>query len=161
MTPGSHLPALGRRGGGWVSLQLAFLAVAVAAGVFGAAWPAPARYWLAASGGLFALAGAALLVGGGLGLGRQLTPFPRPVADGTLRQDGVYGVVRHPIYGGVLLLILGWALISAPLVILPLGLAAIFLDAKSRREEAWLVEQYPGYTAYRRGVRRRFIPWLW
>jgi protein-S-isoprenylcysteine O-methyltransferase Ste14 len=160
-TTQTRLPSLGRRGGGWVSLQVAFLGAAVGAGVFGAAWPAPTRAWLAASGGLFALAGAALLVGGGVGLGRQLTPFPRPVADGVLRQDGVYGLVRHPIYGGVLLLVLGWALISSPVALLPLGLATIFLDAKRRREEAWLVEQYPGYADYRLLVRRRFIPWLW
>ena len=160
MTPRS-LPALGRRGGGWVALQVAFLCAAVAAGVFGMAWPKPARYWLAASGALFALAGVALLVGGGLGLGRQLTPFPRPVTNGTLRQDGVYAMVRHPIYGGALLLILGWALITSPLAMLPLGLAAIFLDAKRRREEAWLVEQYPDYADYRLHVCRRFIPWIW
>ena len=157
----TRLPSLGRRGGGWVSLQFAFFLTAVGAGVFGAAWPAPARHWLAASGGLVALAGAALLVGGGVGLGRQLTPFPRPIADGALRQDGVYGMVRHPIYGGALLLILCWALISSPVALLPLVLATIFLDAKRRREEAWLVEQYPGYADYRLLVRRRFLPWLW
>ena len=161
MTPESRLPALGRRGGGWVGLQVAFLGAAVAAGVFGIAWSTPARYWLAAAGALFAFAGAALLLGGGIGLGRQLTPFPRPVADGALRQDGVYRMVRHPIYGGALLLTLGWALISSPLAMLPLGFAAIFFDAKRRREEAWLVEQYPGYTDYQLRVRRCFVPWIW
>ena len=65
------------------------------------------------------------------------------------------------MYGGALLLILGWALVSSPLVLLPLALAAFFLYAKSRREEAWLVEQHPGYSEYRRQVPRRFIPWVW
>lgn len=157
----SRLPALGRRGGGWVSLQVAFLAAAVATGVLGPAWPGTARPWLAVAGGVAALAGAGLLVGGGVGLGRQLTPFPRPVANGALRRDGVYGLVRHPMYGGALLLILGWALLSSPLALLPLGLAAVFLDAKRRREEAWLVEQHPGYAEYRLQVPRRFIPWVW
>jgi protein-S-isoprenylcysteine O-methyltransferase Ste14 len=157
----SRLPSLGRRGGGWVGLQVAFLGAAVAAGVLGGAWPPTASPWLAVPGCVGVLAGAGLLLGGGVGLGRQLTPFPRPVTDGALRQDGVYGLVRHPMYGGGLLLILGWALLSSPLVLLPLGLAAVFLDAKSRREEAWLVEQHPGYALYRLKVPRRFVPWVW
>jgi len=157
----SRLPSLGRRGGGWVSLQVAFLGTAVATGVLGAAWPPTASPWLAALGGVAALVGAGLLVGGGVGLGRQLTPFPRPVANGALRKDGIYGLVRHPMYGGALLLILGWALLSSPLALLPLGLAAVFLDAKRRREEAWLVEQHPDYAEYRLLVPRRFFPWMW
>lgn len=60
-----------------------------------------------------------------------------------------------------MLLILGWALLSSPLALLPLGLAALFLDAKRRREEAWLVEQHPGYAEHRLQVPRRFIPWVW
>ena len=144
-----------------MGLQVAFLCAAVATGMLGAPWPAAASHWLAAPGGVAVLAGAGLLVGGGFGLGRQLTPFPRPVANGVLRQDGVYGLVRHPMYGGALLLILGWALLSSPFVLLPLGLAAVFLDAKRRREEAWLVEQRPGYADYRLEVPRRFIPWVW
>ena len=144
-----------------MSLQVAFLGAAVATGVLGPAWPGTARPWLAVPGGVAALAGAGLLVGGGVGLGRQLTPFPRPVANGALRRDGIYGLVRHPMYGGALLLILGWALLSSPLALLPLGLAALFLDAKRRREEAWLVEQHPGYAEYRLQVPRRFIPWVW
>ena len=157
----SRLPSLGRRGGGWVGIQVAFLGAAVATGMLGAAWPSTAAPWLYAPGAIAVLAGIALLVGGGAGLGRQLTPFPKPVPDGALRQDGIYGVVRHPMYGGALLLILGWALLSSPLALLPLGLAALFLDAKRRREEAWLLEQHPDYAQYRLQVPRRFIPWGW
>ncbi|NMM24446.1 MAG: isoprenylcysteine carboxylmethyltransferase family protein [Phycicoccus sp.] len=157
----SRLPSLGRGGGGWVGLQAVFLCAAIPTGVLGSNWPPATSHWLALPGGVAVLAGAGLLVGGGAGLGRQLTPFPRPVADGVLRQDGIYGLVRHPIYGGALLLILGWALLSSSLALLPLALAAVFLDAKRRREEAWLVEQHPDYAQYRLQVPRRFIPWVW
>ena len=37
----------------------------------------------------------------------------------------------------------------------------MFLDAKRRREEAWLSERYAGYVDYRRSVRRQFIPFVW
>jgi protein-S-isoprenylcysteine O-methyltransferase Ste14 len=78
-----------------------------------------------------------------------------------LREAGLYGLARHPIYGGVLLLGLGWWLASSPLALLPMALLAGLFEAKSRREERWLVEHHPAYEDYRRRVRRRFIPYLW
>ena len=48
----SRLPSLGRRGGGWVGLQVAFLVAAVATGVLGAAWPSTAIPWLYAPGAI-------------------------------------------------------------------------------------------------------------
>src|SRR5665647_990925 len=44
--PQSRLPALGRRGGGWVAIQVTLLAVAVAAGMLGTSWPPAAQLWL-------------------------------------------------------------------------------------------------------------------
>ena len=152
----SRLPALGSRGGGWVAIQAALLVAAVLMGLAGAAWPSAASPGLMAAGAVAILAGIGLLLGGGAGLGRQLTPFPRPVADGELRRSGVYRFVRHPMYGGALLAILGWALLSSPL-----ALAAAFLDAKRRREEAWLEAKHPDYSDYHRDVPRQFIPFVW
>ena len=43
---------------------------------------------------------------------------------------------------------------------MPFAVAAVFLDAKRRREEAWLVTEYVGYADYRE-VRRQFIPFVW
>jgi protein-S-isoprenylcysteine O-methyltransferase Ste14 len=70
-------------------------------------------------------------------------------------------VVRHPIYGGVLSIAWGWALFSSPLALPPVVLAAPFLEAKRRREEAWLVEQHPEYEEYRRSVPHKFLPYVW
>jgi protein-S-isoprenylcysteine O-methyltransferase Ste14 len=157
----SRLPALGRRGGGWVAIQGALLVAAIVAGLTGAAWPHAASPWLAVAGGAAALAGLALLLGGGAGLGSQLTPFPKPMAGGEVRRTGAYSIVRHPMYGGALLAMSGWALLSSPWALVPLAVAALFLEAKSRREEAWLVKSLAGYGDYRRQVRRRFIPFVW
>jgi protein-S-isoprenylcysteine O-methyltransferase Ste14 len=144
-----------------VALQVVLFAVAAVVGWLGMRWPSPARPSLWVAGIAALVAGVGLLLAGGAGLGKQLTPFPRPVDTGVLRQDGVYGFVRHPIYGGVLLLLLGWALVSSPLTLIPFLLAAAFFDAKRRREEAWLVAKYPDYTAYSERVPRRFVPFLW
>jgi protein-S-isoprenylcysteine O-methyltransferase Ste14 len=160
-TPAGRLPSLGRRGGGWVGLQLVFLCAAVATGLLGTPWPAAARPWLAVPGGTAVLAGLGLLLGGCVGLGRQLTPFPKPISGGELRRDGAYRLVRHPMYGGALVVLLGWTLLSSPLALLPLSLAGVFLEAKSRREEAWLAQLHPDYASYRLQVQQRFLPWLW
>lgn len=161
MSKGSRLPALGRRGGGWVALQVVIFALAATVGWLGMPWPSTARPWLWGVGGVVLCAGIVLLLVGGAGLGTQLTPFPRPVDTGALREDGIYGHVRHPIYGGVLLLILGWSLISSPLALVPFALAAGFFDAKRRREEVWLLARYPDYAPYRERVPRRFVPFVW
>ena len=39
-------------------------------------------------------------------------------------------------------------------------LLLLFFDLKSRREEQWLRERYPGYDSYQRRV-RKLIPWLY
>ncbi len=157
----TRMPELGRRGGGWVALQAALFVAAGLAGLLGGGWPVVARPWLWLAGGLVAVGGVGLALVGGAGLGSQLTPFPRPVASGAIRQDGVYGLVRHPIYGGVLLVLLGWALASSPLALAPFAVGVGFFEAKRRREEAWLLEQHPGYADYRARVPRRFLPYLW
>jgi protein-S-isoprenylcysteine O-methyltransferase Ste14 len=157
----SRLPDLGRRGEGWVALQVVLLIALALAGFVGAGWPAAWRDYLIGASVPIALAGAYLFLGGAGGLGRQLTPFPKPVQQGGLKRGGAYRFVRHPIYGGVLLLALAWALVSSPLALVPWAIAAAFLDAKRRREEAWLVEAYPDYEEYRTSVRRSLIPFVW
>jgi protein-S-isoprenylcysteine O-methyltransferase Ste14 len=155
------LPALGPRGEGWVALQTIAIGLVAVAGFLGPRWPAPFRAPLRIGGWVLGLVAAALVLGGFLRLGRQLTPFPKPVNEGSLIQGGVYRLARHPIYGGVLLLSLAWSMTTSPLALVPSALLALLFAVKSRREEAWLVEEHAAYEEYRRRVRWRFIPFLW
>jgi protein-S-isoprenylcysteine O-methyltransferase Ste14 len=124
----------GGRGGGWVAGQLVAGAIVVAAGLLGPDWPDGARGPLAVAGVALVVLGAAMLLAGGAFLGDSLTPFPRPKQDGSLRQHGVFRLVRHPMYGGTIVMAAGWALLTSPLALVAgLGLGA-FLDLKSRRE---------------------------
>jgi protein-S-isoprenylcysteine O-methyltransferase Ste14 len=142
-------------------LQAVLLFAVLAAGPLGPGWPAAvARPFLAVA-VVLAVVGAWLFFAGAFGLGAQLTPYPKPVRDGEIRDSGVFGLVRHPIYGGVLLLALAWSLATSPLALVPTALLAALLEAKSRREETWLEEHQPAYGDYRRRVTRRFIPFLW
>jgi protein-S-isoprenylcysteine O-methyltransferase Ste14 len=106
-------------------------------------------------------AGMGLVTAGILGLRRQLTAYPRPVPGGRLIEDGAFGLVRHPMYGGGVLAASGWGLaMASPTALAGAVVLGVFADLKSRREEAWLGEQFAGYAAYRRRT-RRLIPWIY
>lgn len=154
-------PEMGLRGEGWVALQLALMAAIAVAGMRGRRWPSSTRSLRLFAAGPAALAGAYLLSAGIGALGRQLTPFPKPVQSARLRRDGAYGLVRHPMYGGGLLLALAGSLLSSPAALAPWAVTAFFLDAKRRREEAWLSEEQPEYEAYRQEVPHSLVPFVW
>jgi protein-S-isoprenylcysteine O-methyltransferase Ste14 len=158
----SRLPSLGPRGEGWVVLQFLLLALVALAGLLdGAAWSGGLAS-LTTLLGLALMAGGALLVGRGLlDLGRNLTPVPHPRDDAHLVEAGVYALVRHPIYGGLIATAAGWGLVAAsPLTLLLAGVLALFFRLKSRREEIWLGERYPDYAAYATRT-KRFFPYLY
>jgi len=157
-----ELPSLGPRGEGWVVLQIVLLAVVIIAGLASdGAWTGPLASLTSPLGLALLLAGGLLAGRGILDLGRNLTPVPRPREDARLVVTGAYALVRHPLYGGLALGALGWSLlVASPLSLLLVAVLAIVLDLKSRREEAWLRERYPGYLAYMART-RRLIPWLY
>ena len=156
-----HLPDLGQRGEGWVVLQLLLFVGIIAAGFVGPLWSGPARAVGAIAGLALIPFGVGLVTAGILGLRRQLTAYPRPVPGGRLIEGGVFGLVRHPMYGGGVLAALGWGLaMASPAALAGAFILGVFFDLKSRREETWLAEQFTGYAAYRRRT-RRLIPWLY
>jgi len=112
-------------------------------------------------GGMVAVIGAALALISSRRLGPALTALPEPRSDAVLIETGPYALARHPIYGGVTLLILGAAMIADSLtgVFLSLGLLPFFY-LKSEYEERTLRIRYPEYRGYRERVTRRLIPFL-
>lgn len=154
----------GSNGEWYVVIQGVLFAVVALAPRTWPGWPAWAYPWdrlgMAGGGVLLAL-GLALSGAGVLFLGRNLTPLPRPKESATLVQTGVYGVVRHPIYSGLIFMAFGWALVVQGWLTLGYALALfIFFDVKSRREERWLMEKFPAYADYQRRV-RKLIPWVY
>jgi protein-S-isoprenylcysteine O-methyltransferase Ste14 len=75
---------------------------------------------------------------------------PEPKADGHLVTRGVYRWLRHPMYTGITLLVIGLALRTPTLWVAVAGVALIaLLLVKARFEERLLAARYPDYPAYR------------
>jgi protein-S-isoprenylcysteine O-methyltransferase Ste14 len=149
---------MGKRGEGWVILQLVLFAIIL---LVPRIPDVILPVWLRGIGALFLLAGGISGTWGVVALGRNLTAVPMPIENGQLVTAGPYAFVRHPIYTGIILGTLGWALLRSNLLGVALALAAfVFFDLKSRQEERWLAEAYPGYPEYQRRV-RKLIPWVY
>ena len=155
----SRLPALGPRGEGWVAIQMVLLALTGLAGFLGPAWTGELRLAALAVGVLLMAGGLVLVILGVRDLRDALTPMPYPRDDATLVQTGVYGLVRHPIYGGLIIGSVGWGCLTAsPAALAMAVLLLAFFALKSRREEAWLEARFPEYPSYRART-QRLIPW--
>ena len=75
---------------------------------------------------------------------------------------GPYGVVRHPMYSGALVMLLFiplalgsfWGLLVFPPILLTIAVRLI-------EEEKFLVHKLPGYVEYCRKVKYHLIPYIW
>lgn len=111
--------------------------------------------WLRALGILAAAAGAVVVGVASSRLGADLRAHPAPSAQATLRTDGPYRLVRHPIYSGLLLFAAGLAALASTL--LAVGLLALLvtlLSFKMRLEERLLGRRFGGYAEYARRTPR-------
>lgn len=80
----------------------------------------------------------------------------------TLASTGLYGLVRHPMYTGNVIMMLGIPLALGSywgLVFLIPGL--IVLALRIRDEEKLLQEELDGYREYTQKVRYRLVPYMW
>ena len=90
----------------------------------------------------------------------NLTPWPVPVQRGTLVTDGIFQYMRHPMYTGLLLGMVGLSIFTDSVVrLLLMAVLYFILDAKSDFEEEKLVETYQeDYKEYQLKVRSKFFP---
>ena len=115
---------------------------------------------MALAGALVATAGAALAFTARAAIGRNWgTPGSRK-ADSDLVTNGPYGLVRHPIYGGVLLMMIGTAIGQLPTWWAIVAAGGAFFIYSARREERLMTERFPdAYPAYRKRT-KMLIPFL-
>ena len=140
----------------WVGGQVLLFALLIVVAALGPHWPA--RFALLIAGSTLVGAGGLVMVWAGRTLGASLTPFPSP--RGTHLERGPFRFVRHPMYGGVVVVLTGGALASSPLALVPALASIPFLLFKARYEERLLAAADPSYGEYLGRVRRRFLPGL-
>ncbi len=154
--PDEDVPGSGRQGWALVAGQFVLLGVLVI--------EVPRTRHRLGTRGAFglgaAVAGGAAIALGSEALGRRLRAHPAPPTDAVLRTDGAYGVVRHPIYFGLLLIAAGAALIArTPRAVIACGALGMLLHVKIRLEERLLTAWFPDYAAYAQRV-PRLVPRL-
>ncbi|MGH8949892.1 MAG: 2-amino-4-hydroxy-6-hydroxymethyldihydropteridine diphosphokinase [Acidimicrobiia bacterium] len=151
-------PAEGRY---WVMAQLVFLTAIAIALYSDGSLPGEGFVLVRVIGGPIILTGAYLVLAGSRALGPALTMTPEPAPGAPLVETGVYSRARHPIYGGLSLMMIGISLLLASSVGAALSFALlIFFWAKSGYEERRLRIVHPGYSAYASRVRKSLIPYL-
>ena len=145
---------------GWLLVAVqAILIVAVVLLPPGSLWPTPT--WVSVTGWTISLLGGAWAVWAAVRLGDRLTPTPVPRDGGDLRTGGPYAHVRHPIYTGVLLIVVGITLRNGGAPALLLTVVTVgFFHAKAAFEERLLTERFPGYPSYAADT-PRFVPRPW
>ena len=75
---------------------------------------------------------------------------------------GLYGIVRHPMYSVTLLLFLSMPLVLGSVYSFLIFLVYPFIIAKRiKGEEEFLEKELNGYSAYKKKVKYRLIPFIW
>lgn len=138
-----------------VVLQLVLLA-ALLFEPRGSWWPLNTVVLIVAA--ILAGSGFVIAVWGVLALGHALTASPIPRPEASLVTHGVYGLVRNPIYSGLMLGGLGLVVFGASGWHLATWVALVLLLAlKTRWEERMLAAEHPQFDAYAQRV-GRFLP---
>jgi protein-S-isoprenylcysteine O-methyltransferase Ste14 len=118
--------------------------------------------WLGTLGLLIELAGIWLVLGARIQRG-YFSPGGDHDSHRALIRSGLYRFIRHPIYTGEFLVMLGWPFqYGAPVTLLiAAALGFVFVNRRIRREEADMMAEYgDAYAAYIHAT-DRMIPNLW
>lgn len=155
-----HSGGFASRGGWWVVAQ--FIMIGLVVWAIGLDGPEiPGGGFVRAVGAVAVLTGGIQAALGILQLGDRLTPFPEPLDGGGIIHGGVYSIVRHPIYGGIVMSLVGISLFQRSLPALGLALGSgVFFWRKAAGEEDRLVRRFPHYGDYQAKTRARLVPWI-
>jgi protein-S-isoprenylcysteine O-methyltransferase Ste14 len=108
------------------------------------------------------IVGIVLVIYAAMSLKSNLKPSLKPRAGGCLRTTGLYSIVRHPAYSGIVTAALGYSFWENDLIKCMLTVALFILfDLKSSIEEKWFEKTYSQYNYYKKQVAKKFIPWIY
>ena len=87
-------------------------------------------------------------------LGRNLTPFPRPINNSNLVTTGIYRFTRHPMYYSLIFISFGFFIIKLSIYYLFLTISlALIIKFKIALEEKYLMNKFKNYLLYKNEVK--------
>ena len=87
-------------------------------------------------------------------LGRNLSPFPRPINNSNLVTTGIYRFMRHPMYYSLIFISIGVFIIKLSIYYLFLTISlALIIKFKIALEEKYLMNKFKNYLIYKNEVK--------
>ncbi len=87
-------------------------------------------------------------------LGRNLSPFPRPINNSNLVTTGIYRFMRHPMYYSLIFISIGVFIIKLSIYYLFLTISlALIIKFKIDLEEKYLMNKFKNYLLYKNEVK--------
>ena len=87
-------------------------------------------------------------------LGRNLSPFPRPINNSNLVTTGIYRFTRHPMYYSLIFISIGFFIIKLSIYYLFLTISlALIIKFKIALEEKYLMNKFKNYLLYKNEVK--------
>ena len=87
-------------------------------------------------------------------LGRNLSPFPRPITNSNLVTRGIYRFTRHPMYYSLIFISFGIFIIKLSTYYLFLSISlALIIKFKIILEEEYLNNKFKNYLLYKNNVK--------
>ena len=87
-------------------------------------------------------------------LGRNLSPFPKPISNGKLITSGIYSFIRHPMYYSLILISFGVFIINLSFYYLCLTISlTLVIKFKITLEEKYLKNKFKNYLFYKDKVK--------
>ena len=87
-------------------------------------------------------------------LGRNLSPFPRPIDSSDLVTSGIYRFIRHPMYYSLIFISIGVFIIKLSIYYLFLTISlALIIKFKIALEEKYLISKFKNYLLYKNEVK--------
>ena len=87
-------------------------------------------------------------------LGRNLSPFPRPINNSNLVTKGIYRFTRHPMYYSLILMSFGVFITNLSIYYLFLSISLVLIvKFKISLEEEYLKNKFKNYLLYKNEVK--------
>ena len=87
-------------------------------------------------------------------LGKNLSPFPRPINNSNLVTTGIYRFISHPMYYSLIFISIGFFIIKLSIYYLVLTISlALIIKFKIALEEKYLMNKFKNYLLYKKKVK--------